>query len=464
MPRSARPVIVALARVAILIVVACVGPTRHARAEDRADADRLGIRVNAETHMRLFQRAPLPGAGGAVVTNSVAAPLYHYASLGVTDIDTPWLGDSLDVELSAWGSAELGQERGPSRLDGDIQVASVRHRFGPAYAKLGRQFYAGGAARFSHFDGLTLGLGLPNGLGADAYGGLVVLPRWSERPGYHTLGSAADTLLRTPEVAEDPTRADHWLVGGRVHYAYEDLGEVGASFHEQHETGGLGRRNLGLDLKVTPHEVVAASAQAIVDGDAWGLTEARTLVDVFPLTAVTVTAEFRHTTPALFLSRQSVLSVFSTDPFDEFGGVVGWKALEGLWLGGGGYADLFGDGSVGGRWQADIRVTPPGLERLVLRMGYRRVVEPLNGYHAPRLAAGYRIIEPLQVTTDWYTYLYDEPIRNIATAWMGGGNVEWSFHEGWALLLGGSVSRSPYALLDAQALARLRFDQEWRLW
>jgi len=425
----------------------------------------MAVHIGAETYLRFFQRSPLPGPGGAIVGTTIDAPLYQYASLHIGDIDVPWAADSIDVQLSAWGNVNMGETALPGRVDGDVTVASVRHRFGPAYANLGRQVFAGGAARVTHFDGLAAGVALPFGLGADGYGGFTVLPRWDARPGYYVLGSAVDTMLFTPEAAPDPdpSRVDQWVVGGRLHYDYAAVGQIGASFHEQHEFGELGRRNLGADLRVTPHEVIGAHGNVILDGDAWGLTEARAVVDLTPVPELMVAAEFFHATPALFLSRQSILSAFSTEPFDEVGGDARYEIVPGLRLGAGGYVDVFGDGELGARIKTHLRLAPPNLRQLVLRLGYRRVMEVANGYHAPRIAMSYRVIEPLTFTADAYWYAYDDPIRNVSHSWIGGGTGEWAFDDRFAVMAGGTVGRSPYALFDVQALARLRMNLDWRI-
>ena len=56
----------------------------------------------------------------------------------------------------------------------------------------------GGAARYSRFDGLAIGLAFGAGFDAEVYGGFTVLPRYDARPGYYLLGATADSLLRDP--------------------------------------------------------------------------------------------------------------------------------------------------------------------------------------------------------------------------------------------------------------------------
>jgi hypothetical protein len=430
-------------------------PSAPGPADEEPVADRFRAQLAADTVMRLFRYSTLPGVPGALAERLFAVPVYQYTVLRVRDLDVPWQPDSVDIELASWGSLHLGELGERQRIDGDISIASVRHRLGPAYVMVGRQVRAGGAARFVRLDGLSAGVRAPFGLGAEGYGGFAVLPRWSATPGYHLLGSAADTMLRAPEELPEPSREQHWLAGGRAYYALAGLGEVGASFHEQHEAGELGRRTLGFDLHASPHEAVSASALANVDLDA-----------VEPLS---LAAEYQHAVPALYLSRQSVLSVFSTDTFDEVGGAATYQPMEILSLSAGGYLDVFGDGSTGMRLVSRIRLTPLGSDRLLLVAGYRRVQEPESGYHGLRGAVGYRLVAPLMLTGETLLYLYDDPVRNALRqpapetrlSWVNGLNADWSWAPGWSTLLGGSVSSTPYAAFDARAVARLRVDLGW---
>ena len=121
------------------------------------------------------------------------------------------------------------------------------------------------------------------------------------------------------------------------------------------------------------------------------------------------------------------------------------------------------------RLDSGLRFALGAEERFVGRVGYRRVSESENGYHALRAAASFRVITPLKFTTDWYWYLYDEAVRHSFSAaafdttlsWVGATNAEWTFNESWAALLGGSIGQSPYAALDAQAIARVRMNLNW---
>lgn len=414
------------------------------------------ILVRSETHFRLYQRALLPGPYGAVVSEEVAAPVVEYASLTAHDLDAFGQKNSLDLELDVWGSATFGEAGAGRRMDGDVQNANVRYRSGPAWVRLGRQHVAGGAARYSRFDGLSAGGTLPMGLGADAYAGLTVLPRWAARPGYHQLGSAVDTLSRDVDALPEPNRAEHWVAGGRVYYDSPRL-DAGASVHEERDRGELGHRNLGLDARGDLSKKVSLGATGVMDLDATRVADARAFCHYVPIPEIQLEAEVLHAEPALFLSRQSVLSVFSTDAYQEGGGSFRVKLWRELSLTGSGFVQLYADDELGQRGELGARITPGRTDRTVLIMTVSRVIAPENGYRALRNAWRQRIALPLFATVEAYHYLYDDPIRGYDSSSVYAGTLEWKFARDLSLLWGSSFARTPYAASDAQTQLRLRY-------
>ncbi len=410
------------------------------------------VQVISSTYLRMFQRALLPGPAGSQVSTRSSAPVYEYFALRAQRTPAPW-GGEVSVELSAWGNGLLNNIPGESRFDGDVSVFSVSQRFGPLVLRLGRQVVTGGAARFSRLDGVATELEPRRGWRLEAYGGLQVLPRWSQRPGYQQLGSATDALIRSSEWIADQERTGYGVWGGRASYRHGSWGQLGLSYHEQREQSELGRRDAAADLVVLPNGPVVVSGLALLDVDSGRLGEARAAVDVPVGNEFSVTGEFRRTEPALFLSRQSVLSVFSTSSFDEAGGEVRYRPLPALGLYASAYWTRFDEGGEGGRGTLRVQASP--IPRLFVQTVFSRVTESENGYYSVRASIRYRWSGRVSTVAEHDSYFYDKPIRGFATSTVDAGNLEWILSRGVRMLVGGSASRSPYAAFDAQGVARL---------
>jgi hypothetical protein len=324
--------------------------------------------------------------------------------------------------------------------------------------RFGRQFVTEGAARYSHLDGLYGTVRSAFGLGASAYTGFTVLPRWSDRPGYDQLGSAFDTLVSTPDALPDPKRGGNWMAGGRVYYSHADLGEVGLSYHEQREDGGLGRRDAALDAELGAMRDVDLSVRGLLDLDSMRLADAFAGLAVYPTRQIDLSTEYRRVVPTLLVSRQSVFSVFMTDRFDEYGAELRYRPSRRITLGGASYVELFGQTDPGFRASLRSSVVADENRTLTLAAEYTRVLAGQNGYHALRLSARYRPVLPLAVVGEQYQYLYDRAIHHATTSSVEALSAEYSATRKLRLMLGGSVYHTPYAARDIQALVRLAYE------
>lgn len=416
------------------------------------ESDHYDFAVHGETHTELFRRALLPGPRGSLVESATVVPVHQYLRLDVRNLDAGWQKDALDVELGAFGRAWFGERENERTFDGDVQTAFVRYRHGPVALRLGRQHVAGGAARFARFDGADVAVTLGAGLDLEAYGGFTVLPRWNARPGYHHLGDAADTLLVDPDALPEAERSGHLLGGGRIGYRAERI-RAGLSFHEQHQPEGLARRGLGADASAHLSERASLGGSALVELDARRLQDARLFADLTPVERLDLSAEVLHTEPALFLSRQSVLSVFSTDAYDEAAGSALVRVTDRFSVEGEGAVQIYDESRRGARSELGVRVLPGAGKRTLVRLAYTRVLAVDNGYHALRASLARRITRELTGTLEAHSYLYDDPISGRATSEVYAGTLAYRVSRPLRLLLGTSIAQSPYAAFDAQALA-----------
>jgi hypothetical protein len=460
MPRKAGHlrVIVAAPSLALVLVMTRPGaadqPPSPAPKPQEADvADHFTVSGQSETYVQLYRRALVPGQNGQMVPTETAVPIHEYLFANARDIDAPWQKDSISLEFAAWGRywpTDTSLER---PFDGDVQTASVRLDAGPGWARIGRQQVAGGAARYARFDGVMIG-GKQLGFFVEGYGGFTVLPRWNDRPGYHHLGPAEDTLVTYQPGT--PERGNHWLAGGRLGY---QSGHVSGSvsFHDEQVTGGVSQRNLGLDLGAQPFDVASIGASALLELDSGRFADARFWVDASPHPRFDIGAEFLHAEPALLLSRQSVLAVFSTDTYEEFGGTLTAKILSWLRLDAKGYIEAYQDTGPGARGEVAARFATGRSYPTLLRVAYARVIAPQNGYQSVRASFSRKLTRSLSSTLEAYAYFYDEPVAGFSTSSVFAGTASYQVIDPLEIMWTASAANSPYAKLDAQTMLRATY-------
>src|SRR6478735_4222646 len=423
------------------------------KAQKSETPDRFSVSGRSETYVQLYRRALVPGQNGQVVPTEVALPVHEYLFANARDVDAPWQKDSIGLEFAAWGRYWPTDSSMERPFDGDVQTASIRLDAGPAWTRIGRQQVAGGAARYARFDGIMVGA-RHLGLFVEGYAGFTVLPRWNAQPGYHQLGAGEDTLLVYQPAA--PLRANYWLAGGRLGYQTSHVsGSV--SFHDEQVTAGVDRRNLGLDVGAQPLEQASLGASALLELDSMRFASARLWLDTTPHPLLNVGAEVFHAEPALLLSRQSVLSVFSTDGYDELGGTVTAKVLRWLRLDTNGFVEAYHGTGPGARGELAARVATGEDYPTILRVAYSRVIAPQNGYQALRVSFSRKLSRRIGTTLEAYGYFYDMPVAGYTTSSVYAGTASYQPIDALEFLWSASVAQSPYAAHDAQTMLRVSY-------
>lgn len=452
-------------RIALLAVAYLVARTASAQPlpSEREWQPAPQVFAHSQTTLRLFQRALLPGPNGALVRADTLVPIYEYWSLSGTGVVTPVSAEPASFELSGWVDATLGERRYEQPISGDVTAAWFRQPAGAFVITLGRQASFGGAARYVRFDGADVTWGTPrvgHAFYADVelYAGYTVLPRWDARPGYHQLGSAADTLIRDGTTLPEADRSGHSLHGGRAQVEFASRAAAGVSFHEQREEARLQRRNLGFDLTVTPLEALTLTSDLVLDTEQFAVVDASAWLDVEASERWWGTLSFLHVNPQLYLSRQSVFSVFDTSGFDEVGLELSHLPLPSTSLTARGFLEWFARGRMGTRAELQLRMDVDRAAMTRLGMTYARVVVPEGGYHSVRNSIRRRLWAPLSATAEAYLYWYDRTVASRRSATVFAANLEWAWSHRVRLLWGASLAQTPYAAGDLQTLLRLSYD------
>lgn len=450
------------------------GDPRAVRGETAAaqeTPDRYAFSIHSETYLRWFERALLPGPNGSVVRREPFVPAYEYLSLEVRDLDLGSSKDSVDIELAGFSRVFLVRPEGEALSEGDVAVANARYHQDDRYIRIGRQQGFGGAARYVRFDGASAGLDFGE-TAVDAYAGFTVLPHWDEHPAYYYLG-AVDSLARDSEPLNDPNRGGHRLAGVRASYQPSHELRAALSFHEQIEAEQLAQRRLAGELWWAVSKRIDASGSAMLDLPGVRLAETRIFADWRIAPEYTASVDYVHTVPALFLSHQSVLSVFSTEGYDEVGGAFNVHPSRIFSAEASSYVQRYSTDTVGFRSELRARFVPDRSERLTWQSVYGRLVGFGTGYHSLRNSLRYLAISPLTLTADVTLYVYDEAISGRRTSSVYALNVEWSKYgefepgfrtretqQSWRVLWGASLVQSPVASADLQTLLRFIYSLE----
>jgi hypothetical protein len=452
----------AILRVTIAVVLVLF-VSWHASAQPAAKLDSESVHeltVHGETHADLFRRALLPGPNGALVSTQTLLPARQFVLVRARELGDAEQRGKLELELAGWSAIWLGEIAPERRVDGDLQTLNVGYRRGPFSLRLGRQHVAGGAARYSRFDGAEVELEL-SGFELAAYGGFSVLPRWDRRPGYHYLGAAIEADLRDPEALREPDRLSGWLGGARAGFS-RGLTSAHASFHEQRAERGLVRRNLGVDLRSELPGRVGLGATGFFELDSRQLADARVFGEWSPRRELDVSLEYEHVQPALLLPRDSVLSVFGSDGYDQTSARLGLHPARSLSFVGAGSLQLYASGTPGARGEITARISPAG--RAVVRVTYARVLTADNGYHSVRASLSGALLDALFGTLDSHAFLYDQAIAGRASSTVYAGTLTYRRSSAFSGLVGASLAQSPYARFDAQARVALSYDFDFSTW
>ncbi|TMB33901.1 MAG: hypothetical protein E6J61_04805 [Deltaproteobacteria bacterium] len=355
-------------------------------------------------------------------------PLYESFALSARSDGGDVLQD-VRIVARAWGRLTLGTPFDEHRTAGDVDSLFVEGRVLKRHLllRVGRQLAVGGAVRATQLDGIAADGVVRNGIGAQAWAGVPVQPRFSQAGG-------------------------DFLTGARVFWRHAFDSEVGASFVYALRKGYIARRDVALEGSWTPIRAVTVNALG-----QWSLEEARLaearlqgLWQASP--KLQLVADVQRTAPDLFLDRTSIFSVFSEERRDEAGGEVVYRLLQPLSLEGDWHFLKVegGNGHRGGA-RATFRTPTGGSFGAEARL----LTEPDNGYKLARLFGIRRFPRNVTVTLDLDAYWLERQINAEKRSFVATLTGGWAFLPGWEAMLAGSFGTTPYFERRTEVIARV---------
>ena len=451
--------------------------------EEPATRTRVSGRLRSEMFFTQRPRMRHIGDGRYAVRSDNVFPFYETIELRADELGHP----GFSLHFQGWAGLDLAEVHFDQRFVADPTYLYLQFRGSGLDFRVGRQLLFSGVTRGLHIDGAYAAYETPIHLGIEAHGGLVVSPyrgpQWyREQPGelgYDDFGAGFGDWQREGEYA----------AGGRVFYRVSGKASAGISVLHVTELDEVDRQLLGADLDVTPVRWLGVSGDATFDLHASRLQEANLALDVLPLDLLSVSAEYRHADPTLYLSHMSIFSVFSSEAFDSVGGMVHVDPLGWLGVHAGyhhrfyGYAvetePVAGDethrSEVDTGYEAAVgaaaRYGRRGAGRVVL--DYRRLTESETGLHQVRVGAIVPLlIDGLRAAATIYFDIFDEPSTDLYGADVDGTSGATSrygflgegglYYGNGAIEAGGSVAAgaTPYAAHEVRGLLKLIYNFE----
>jgi len=437
-----------------------------------ADPNELNTRLSGRLRSELFmtQRPRMSSLGGGryAVRSVNVFPFYETIELRADEIGHK----GLSVHFQGWAGLDLADIHFDQRVVADPTYLYLQFRDHGADIKVGRQMLFTGTSRGLHMDGIYASYETPVHLGVEAHGGLVVSPylgpEWyREQPvdlGYDDFGAGFT----------DWEREGDYAVGGRIFYRRAGKVSGGLSILHVTEYDEVDRQLFGVDLDMTPLKWFGATGNAAMDIMSTRLQEANLAFDFYPHEILTISTDYRHSDPTLYLSHMSIFSVFSMEEYDSVGGTVRLKPLGWLQFHGGYHhkfysyiEDMVDDD--GGRTYTDgletgydIKVGASASfgarkDGLVL-MDYDRIGEAEQGIHALRIGAIVPIaVEGLRASANVYLDFYDEEIYGTDFGFLSDLGL---FYGNGTVEAGGSVAAgvTPYAEHEVRGMLKLNYN------
>jgi hypothetical protein len=449
-----------------------------ASATARADV----IEASATTVVTAGQQVRGALAGATPELDTVV-PVYELISVTAREVKNPVL-ENMEIAVAGWASYDLADVRWNAgtteQFTGDLTTGYVRGQlFKRALTvRAGRAFVVAGAGRMLQLDGADLLLRLPGNLSLSAFGGLPVAQRFRTRAGIKSWNPAGGDLA----------------YGGRLGWtlplpgAYGRGLDLGASavvvtdakgtVRDLNDSTGATtitdssappvRRDVGLDARYQPKAGLVFTANGTWSLEAGRLAEAGVNVLWSASKRLFVNFDAKQLSPDLFLSQNSILSVFTDKDRTDLGGGVRYQLSESTSIGGDYHALLEPTGEASGtelghevaaRLEWDRGPARAGGELTYLKAGGLGAEQ--NGYVGGRVF-GRRELGRTFFAGDVVVHSFQQEINGYKLAVTGSLSTGYDLGGGWATVLAGHAGVTPFLEQQADLLVKLVYNQTYR--
>jgi hypothetical protein len=407
-------------------------------------------------------------------------PVYELVTVTARDVRNP-LFQNLELVVSGWGSYDLGEVRWSSgtsdNFTGDLTTAYARGQlFNRAVTlRAGRSYVVAGSGRMLQLDGADLLVRIPGGLSLSAFGGMPVAQRFRTRAGERSWNPAGGELAyggRLGWTLPLPGAYGRGLDLGASAVVVTDAKLTAPSAANPAtlvtDSGATVRKDVGLDARFQPAAGLIFTANGTYALEAGRLAELGVAVLWTANKKTFVTVDFKQVAPDLFLSQNSILSVFTDKERTDLGGGVRYQLTESTSVGVDYHALLepTGEGSktelgheAAGRAEWEHGPTRLGGEVSYLTAGGLGIEK--NGYVGGRLF-GRRELGRAFVAGDAQVHSFEQEINGNKLAVTGSLSAGYRLAGGWSAVLAGRAGVTPFLEQQADLLVKLVYNQTYR--
>jgi hypothetical protein len=368
-----------------------------------------------------------------------SVPVFQNVSLMVSDVRLRHV-DDLRVVVAGWGEVTLGAAPVLEGATGDLDLGFVEGKLFDRRLelRLGRQLVFGGAARAQPMDGASATARIWRRVYVNAYGGAPVTPRFGVHQG-------------------------DFMAGGRMFWRPTVDSELGASFLEMLNDGLQARQDLGVDGRWRPLRSLTLTGYALFSLLELRLAEGDLAALWQPLSSLQLGADYRRTSPDLFLPRSSILSVFSQETRDEAGGNAWWRPISRLRIETD-YHVILAEAGFGQRGGARVSASLGRFFETTLAAEVRFLrLATANGYVQERLYLIQRLSPAWVATLDLDLYKLEQPINGQTLSFTSAATLGWQIAPRWRAVVTGIADTTPQVERRFECMAKLVYNATYRV-
>lgn len=362
-------------------------------------------------------------------------PMYEFIDLTARDLGAP----GLNIYASGYGMVNLYQLGGERRGWGDLDIGFLEYQDpkGRYNIRAGRLLLFNTGTFGDVVDGGSFEYDGPGGFTFKGFAGATVDEGFSDSADSYLFGGRlGDRLL--------------WVAG---------MTDVGVSFVRRIEDGDVARELIGADLTYYAPKYVNFGGEFLYDDISGRVQEVSAQLGIHPHPKVNIGLDYQYMVPSLFLSKNSIFSVFADDGQNRAG--LSISGQTGKWSLQGAFDYILFKGETDGYTaKAGFRYDFSG-EGDFVGLDAGRYRDYQNGYLMGRAYASYRLpgcfARKVRITGDVQYHHFDNNMDGVSYGIYSAISIGYRSRIGMDISAVYMFRKDPYTVHDSSGELRLSY-------